>query len=409
MLKKSFVWLFLFVILGIVNYSIYKKEQVIKNGKTFYLKLAPKDPRSMMQGDYMALRFAIDRDIKSALKRENGLKDTYTILKNGDGYVVVKLDKHSVAKFDRVYHDKESLKDDELRLRYSVKEHKLVFATDSFFFQEGDAKKYEKAKYGEFKADESGEFLLVDLTSKDFNPPKPKPKPKPKSQKVKPSTKVKVKNKKVKNKKTYRRKRFYTFDSIIKRKKLIKSQKHLTGKLKKEYEEDSKQTTNYIFIAIKYYQDERFSRLLKGIKNLDIRERDGMPMIYYAIQYQNLYAVKELLKRGVSFKNRFAKKTIHTLAWYGAEDVGVDFLRKLLELGLDPSYTHKKKMSLIYASAYRCQYKTSKLLMEYGADPYTEFFGKNALSATIQKCKNHPEYQKLLEVLSDKRHKDDKK
>jgi len=396
MLRKSFVWLFLFVILGIVNYSIYKKEQVIKNGKTFYLKLAPKDPRSMMQGDYMALRFAIDRDIKSALKRENGLKHTYTILKNGDGYVVVKLDKHSVAKFDRVYHDKESLKDDELKLRYSVKEHELVFATDSFFFQEGDAKKYEKAKYGEFKADESGEFLLVDLTSKDFNPPKPKPKPKPKSQKVKP-----------KKRKTFTQNNILTI--LQKRKNFIKSQKTLTGKLKKEYEEDSKQTTNYIFIAIKYYQDERFSRLLKGIKNLDIRERDGMPMIYYAIRYQNLYAVKELLKRGVSFKNRFAKKTIHTLAWYGAEDVGVDFLRKLLELGLDPSYTHKKKMSLIYASAYRCQYKTSKLLMEYGADPYTEFFGKNALSATIQKCKNHPKYQKLLEVLSDKRHKDDKK
>jgi len=391
-MHKVLVALFLVVILFLVNFSIYKKEQILKNGKLFYLKLAPKDPRSLMQGDYMVLRFAIDRDIIGALEREPGLKHTYTILKDTKGFIVVKLNKNKVAHFEKLFKGN-NLNENELKLRYKVENHKLKFAPNSFFFQEGNAKKYENAKYGEFRAGEDGDFLLVDLISKELNPV-----PKVKAKHI---TKKTTKPKKIAT--IYRKTN--VFKTLLDRKKLIKSQKRLTGKLKKEFEEDSRKTTHPIFVAIKYYQNERFSKLLKGIKNLDIRQRDGMPMIYYAIKYQNLYAVKELLKRGVSLNNRFALKAIHSLAWQGAEDLGIDFLKKLLKLGLDPSHNSPKGMSLVYASAYKCHYKTTKLLLEYGADPYAEFKGENALSIAIKRCKDSPDYQKLLELLSDKRYR----
>ncbi|MCI5136696.1 MAG: hypothetical protein D3920_16885 [Candidatus Electrothrix sp. AW2] len=40
----------------------------------------------------------------------------------------------------------------------------------SFFFQEGDAKLYGEARYGELKVDESGGSVLVGLCGEDFRP-----------------------------------------------------------------------------------------------------------------------------------------------------------------------------------------------------------------------------------------------
>src|ERR1700754_4900244 len=45
------------LVLVAVNHSIRAKEHIINAGEPIYLALAPVDPRSLMQGDYMALRF----------------------------------------------------------------------------------------------------------------------------------------------------------------------------------------------------------------------------------------------------------------------------------------------------------------------------------------------------------------
>src|SRR5690606_17741733 len=57
------------LVLGVVNYAIHGKERVIRNGEVVFLELAPVDPRSLMQGDYMALRFQLAADIEAALSR----------------------------------------------------------------------------------------------------------------------------------------------------------------------------------------------------------------------------------------------------------------------------------------------------------------------------------------------------
>ena len=49
----------LVLVLGAVNWSIFAKERIKTNGERIFLALAPVDPRSLMQGDYMALRFEI--------------------------------------------------------------------------------------------------------------------------------------------------------------------------------------------------------------------------------------------------------------------------------------------------------------------------------------------------------------
>ncbi len=44
-----------------------------------------------------------------------------------------------------------------------------VVATHAFFFQEGTAKEYEKARYGEFRVANNGELLLNNLRDESFN------------------------------------------------------------------------------------------------------------------------------------------------------------------------------------------------------------------------------------------------
>ena len=55
------------LILCIINVLVYQKEQHLSNGEVVLLELAPVDPRSLMQGDYMRLRFALAGTIRDTL------------------------------------------------------------------------------------------------------------------------------------------------------------------------------------------------------------------------------------------------------------------------------------------------------------------------------------------------------
>jgi uncharacterized membrane-anchored protein len=60
------------------------------------------------------------------------------------------------------------LADKEILLRYRVRDGAVKFATNAFFFQEGNAKIYQPARYGQFRVDAEGELLLVSLYDKDL-------------------------------------------------------------------------------------------------------------------------------------------------------------------------------------------------------------------------------------------------
>ncbi len=59
---------------------------------------------------------------------------------------------------------------DEVLLRYRVREGEIKFATNAFFFQEGTARRYEGARYGEFRVAPDGELLLTGLRGKELQP-----------------------------------------------------------------------------------------------------------------------------------------------------------------------------------------------------------------------------------------------
>ena len=139
-------------ILVLANHAIYSREHLIAAGRIALLELAPVDPRSLMQGDYMALRFRIANEV-SGRRTKEGL---------ADGHVVLQVDERGVARFSRL-DDGAPLAANELRIRYRVRGDEVKFATNAYFFQEGHAKHYERARYGEFRVAPDGECLLTGM------------------------------------------------------------------------------------------------------------------------------------------------------------------------------------------------------------------------------------------------------
>ncbi len=159
---KKYKWLIiilnLVVLLFYFNYSVMKKEELLRGGQLVLLELAPVDPRSLMQGDYMALRYKISENI-----------DDEKLPKRG--YMVVRIDSLGVAERARFLCSTLPpnsltlpLKEDEAFIKYSASDGWNVnIGAESFFFQEGHAEKYEKAKYGGLKIDKKGNSLLIGL------------------------------------------------------------------------------------------------------------------------------------------------------------------------------------------------------------------------------------------------------
>lgn len=158
------------VILALVANAVVQKERHLESGKVVILELAPVDPRSLMQGDYMALRFKIANDALPALpKAETKPGVRHAGLANADGRIVAELDTQSVARYRRL-DDGTPLAANEILLRYRVREGQMKFATNAYFFQEGSAKRYEVARFGEFRIVPSGDMLLTQMRDKDLKP-----------------------------------------------------------------------------------------------------------------------------------------------------------------------------------------------------------------------------------------------
>ncbi|MGL1920348.1 MAG: GDYXXLXY domain-containing protein [Hyphomicrobiales bacterium] len=141
-------------------FGIYQKQKLIESGRIVYLKLAPVDPRSIMQGDYMRLRYAIER------RETNAGKMPQT------GFAHLLLDENNVVQSANYVADDLQLKDNEIRFKFTSNGYRAQIQPDSFLFQQGLRELYQPAKYGIFTVS-GDEHLLVGLADGDLNEIKP--------------------------------------------------------------------------------------------------------------------------------------------------------------------------------------------------------------------------------------------
>jgi uncharacterized membrane-anchored protein len=136
------------LVLAFVDYGIAARERVVTQGRVLLLELTPVDPRSLMQGDYMALRFVVARGVSRSAA--------------ADGRIVLAVDNDGVARFRRL-DDGAPLAPGEARLRYRIRNGDVKLATNAFFFEEGRGGDYQGARYGEFRVADDGDAVLTGL------------------------------------------------------------------------------------------------------------------------------------------------------------------------------------------------------------------------------------------------------
>ncbi len=149
-IRLLIMWAVAALVLVVTNVLIFQKERLLASPQSILLELTPVDPRSMIQGDYMALAYAIAREAP---------EQNVPI----DGQLVVAVGADTVARYLHVYAPSTALAPGELLLRYRIRNGLLHIGSEAFFFQEGTAAAYEQARYAELRVDSSGESLLVGL------------------------------------------------------------------------------------------------------------------------------------------------------------------------------------------------------------------------------------------------------
>jgi uncharacterized membrane-anchored protein len=155
-MKKWILWANLILALGVINGLILQKEKIVRTGETVFLKLASYDERSLMQGDYMQLKYD--------MTRRDPCRDEARA--EGDGCLVILRDERGVASFRRI-HRGESLSNGELLLRFRFRDG-VCLGAETFFIQEDLVDIFKKAAYGELRVAPSGESVLVGLRDRDL-------------------------------------------------------------------------------------------------------------------------------------------------------------------------------------------------------------------------------------------------
>ena len=130
-MRRLYILVVLVLFLGGYALAAQRMEAVRAEGKTILLALAPVDPRAPLMGDYMALRYVVNNDIRKALaaqentqKNEQKAEPSEKVTtareqkRNAEGFAVLRITNDPVpqaATFVRLY-DGSPLQADEFLL-----------------------------------------------------------------------------------------------------------------------------------------------------------------------------------------------------------------------------------------------------------------------------------------------------
>jgi len=167
-MKKYFSLVLALVTILFFAGLVVKNEWHLNHSKSIFIQLKPVDPRSILQGDYMALAYELNLQSPKAIAGSDSKALDQVIFNHSSVSAKVILD--SQNRVVRTLLDVNNsfagqsliLKNPENRLQA------LYPASRSFLFAEGLAQCYGKAKYAEFKVNTKGEAILFDLRGEEL-------------------------------------------------------------------------------------------------------------------------------------------------------------------------------------------------------------------------------------------------
>lgn len=146
------------LVVGVGVRAVIDREQVLERGRVVLLELAPVDPRSLMQGDYMALRFAIDDVLAHRERAPAGRPPRFAYLD---------VDAGGRARLAGVG-DELSASATQVAVRIRMRDGAPSVGPNAFFFQEGQAEVFAGARWGELRVAADGTALLADLRDENL-------------------------------------------------------------------------------------------------------------------------------------------------------------------------------------------------------------------------------------------------
>ena len=157
--RWKLIWLVVILMVSFVTYNGVKNEVALQSGKEIRLALAPIDPRSVLQGDYVMLRYDIstlpeatelpaNKKIKVVLSPTS--KGTYEY----GGYYKIE------GNWNKPY---EPSDDDIVVNGLIYSDHDVQYGIESFFISEGTGQVFEDKTMAIIKVSENGNALLVEL------------------------------------------------------------------------------------------------------------------------------------------------------------------------------------------------------------------------------------------------------
>lgn len=149
-------------VLGALGWSVRDFEALKTSGQEVLLALAPADPRSLIQGDYMRLAYALELEAIAL--------DTPAA-----GTIILGLDERRVGRFSRLGSSGPPGPGEvAFRVRRGPLGGVVTIEPHSFLFQEGQGDLYARARYGIFRVDATGRHLLVGLADAEARPIAPR-------------------------------------------------------------------------------------------------------------------------------------------------------------------------------------------------------------------------------------------
>ena len=155
---------------------ILQHEWHLRHSQSIYVELAPVDPRSVLQGDYMALNYDLHFSATAAGNATERSAPEISIEDFKDQSRVmsyVQLDHQ--RRVIKTSFDRSILNQSERSARLMLKNPGNTFeglypAANSFMFAEGLEPCYRNAKFAELKLKDKGEALLADLVDQQLKP-----------------------------------------------------------------------------------------------------------------------------------------------------------------------------------------------------------------------------------------------
>ncbi|MCA0991937.1 GDYXXLXY domain-containing protein [Guptibacillus hwajinpoensis] len=153
------IWLVVILMVSFVAYNGIKNEVALQSGKEIRLALTPVDPRSMLQGDYVTLRYDISTlpgatNLPANKKIKVILSPTSEKTYEYGGYYKIE------GNWNKPYEPSDK---DVVVNGITYSDHDVQYGIESFFIPEGEGQVVEDKTMAIIKVSENGNALLLEL------------------------------------------------------------------------------------------------------------------------------------------------------------------------------------------------------------------------------------------------------